>query len=79
MDNLIAINHDGTSMSFSDALREAGVIVNKILQNLVRPVMFVPKEDTHKLKSGTLIVDISCDKGIGFWCARPNSFKEPVF
>ena len=33
----------------------------------------------HKLKRGALIVDISCDEGMGFWCARPTSFKDPIF
>ena len=41
--------------------------------------MFVPKEDSSKLKKGALIVDISCDEGMGFWCARPTSFKDPMF
>jgi alanine dehydrogenase len=28
---------------------------------------------------GTLIIDISCDEGMGFWCAKPTSFKNPIF
>ncbi|PTM02124.1 MAG: alanine dehydrogenase [Bacteroidetes bacterium] len=76
--NLMAIDHAGNAQPFSDALSEADVIVNGILQNPLKPLMFVPEKDAHKLKSGALIVDISCDEGMGFWCARPTSFKEPM-
>ena len=77
--NLLAVDHAGTTESFSDALSEAHVIVNGILQNPLKPLMFVPEEDANKLKNGALIVDISCDEGMGFWCARPTSFKDPMF
>ena len=77
--NLMAVDHAGTTQPFSDALSEADVIVNGILQNPLNPLMFVPEKDAYKLKSGALIVDISCDEGMGFWCARPTSFKDPMF
>jgi alanine dehydrogenase len=77
--NLVAIDHDGTSYPFSKALENADIIVNGILQNPLNPLMFVSKEDSSKLKKGALIVDISCDEGMGFWCARPTSFKDPMF
>ena len=77
--NLVAIDHDGTSHPFSKGLEDADVIVNGILQNPLKPLMFVSKEDASKLKKGALIVDISCDEGMGFWCARPTSFKDPMF
>jgi N5-(carboxyethyl)ornithine synthase len=77
--NLLAVDHAGTTESFSDALSDAHVIVNGILQNPLKPLMFVPEEDANKLKNGALIVDISCDEGMGFWCARPTSFKDPMF
>ena len=76
---LIAVDHDGSSIPFSEALADADVIVNGILQNPLHPLMFVPEEDADKLKHGALIVDISCDEGMGFWCARPTSFKFPMF
>jgi len=25
-----------------------------------------------------MIIDISCDEGMGFWCSRPTSFEEPI-
>jgi alanine dehydrogenase len=41
--------------------------------------MFVPAHDAEKLMKGTLIIDISCDEGMGFWCAKPTSFEHPLF
>ena len=26
-----------------------------------------------------MIIDISCDLDMGFWCAKPTSFEEPMF
>lgn len=76
---LVAVDHEGVSRPFSDALTEADVIVNGILQNPLQPLMFVPEADVDKLKMGALIVDISCDEGMGFWCARPTTFNDPIF
>jgi alanine dehydrogenase len=41
--------------------------------------MFVPIHDEDKLMKGSLIIDISCDEGMGFWCAKPTSFEHPMF
>jgi len=41
--------------------------------------MFVREEEIHKLKPRSLIIDISCDEGMGFSFARPTSFAAPVF
>ena len=30
------------------------------------------------LKPGTLIIDVSCDEGMGFYFAKPTSFKKPI-
>jgi N5-(carboxyethyl)ornithine synthase len=76
---LFAVDHDGTKESFSNALSDADILVNGILQNPLQPIMFVPEEAVDKLKMGALIIDISCDEGMGFWCARPTSFSEPMF
>ena len=36
-------------------------------------------DQLEQLKPGTLIVDVSCDEGMGFYFARPTSFAEPMF
>jgi len=77
--NLLAVESDGSTRPFSEALSDVQLIVNGTLQNIDHPKMFVPAHDAYKLMKGTLIIDISCDEGMGFWCARPTSFEHPMF
>ncbi len=37
------------------------------------------EEEKSCLKPGCLIIDVSCDEGMGFYFAKPTSFKEPMF
>ncbi len=54
------------------------VVVNCILQDTDRPLMFVMNEDLRHFEPGTLFVDVSCDDGMGFEWARPTSFAAPL-
>ena len=54
-------------------------IVNCVLQDTDAPLTFLVDEDLPTLAPGTLIVDVSCDEGMGFSWARPTSFEEPMF
>ncbi|NOY25268.1 MAG: hypothetical protein GXP62_05290 [Oligoflexia bacterium] len=73
------IEEDGTPRPMVDALARADVIVNGILQDTDRPLMFIKEGQHAALKPGALIVDVSCDDGMGFPFARPTSFKAPTF
>jgi alanine dehydrogenase len=53
--------------------------VNCILQDTDDPLLFVANADLDRFQRGSLIVDVSCDEGMGFEWARPTSFAEPVF
>ena len=55
------------------------VLVNCVLQEPSAPLMFVTGDDLATFPSGSLIVDVSCDTGMGFSWARPTSFADPVF
>jgi N5-(carboxyethyl)ornithine synthase len=77
--NLQVIDADGTVQSFAELLSDVDIIVNGIMQDSDNPKMFVPESDADKLQKGALIIDISCDEGMGFWCARPTTFEEPIF
>ncbi|MCP4147349.1 MAG: alanine dehydrogenase [bacterium] len=77
--NLLAIEPDGSSQPFIKALSDVHIIVNGTLQNTDNQKMFVPAHDANKLMPASLIVDISCDEGMGFWCAKPTSFEHPMF
>jgi len=76
---LLVVEHDGTKRPFHDLISEADIIVNGSFQDTNHPYMFITSDEVHYLKKNGLIIDISCDKGMGFSFARPTSFKEPMF
>lgn len=76
---VMALTTDGFSRPFAGALSDADIIVNGILQDTDHPLMFVPEGQGGLLKAGCLIVDISCDEGMGFYFAKPTSFDAPTF
>ncbi|ADB54031.1 N(5)-(carboxyethyl)ornithine synthase [Conexibacter woesei] len=63
----------------AEVLAGYDVVVNCILQDTDEPLMFVMDEDLGLFPSGTLVVDVSCDEGMGFEWARPTSFADPIF
>ena len=65
--------------SLSEYLARHDIVVNCILQDTDDPLMFVTDEDVGLFERGSLIVDVSCDEGMGFDWARPTSFDEPMF
>lgn len=77
--NMIVVEADGSTRPFTEELADVQIIVNGVLQDSDHPKMFVPAHDADKLMKGTLIIDISCDEGMGFWCAKPTSFEDPMF
>ncbi len=77
--NLLAVDSDNSTHPFEEALSDVEIIVNGTLQDTDHQKMFVPAHNANKLMNGTLIVDISCDEGMGFWCAKPTSFEHPMF
>ena len=42
-------------------------------------MMFVTTDEVSRLKRNCLIVDVSCDEGMGFSFARPTTFDDPMF
>ena len=65
--------------SLSEYLARHDIVVNCILQDTDDPLIFVTYEDLALFQRGSLIVDVSCDEGMGFEWARPTSFAEPTF
>ncbi len=60
-------------------LSEIDVVVNCTLQDPEDPLMFMREADLAHFHRGGLIVDVSCDEGMGFEWARPTSFDAPMF
>jgi N5-(carboxyethyl)ornithine synthase len=61
-----------------DELTSADIIVNGMLQNPLKPEFFISDDDIAKFKKECLLIDISCDIGMGFSFARPTNFSNPV-
>ncbi len=63
----------------AEFLAEHDIVVNCVLQDTDAPLMFVNEDELAYFAPGSLIVDVSCDEGMGFTWARPTSFAEPMF
>jgi alanine dehydrogenase len=89
--NLVQIQPDADDSSRASALTEQGavplaaflaehdIVVNCVLQDPEAPLMFVRDDDLGAFQPGSLIIDVSCDEGMGFSWARPTTFTEPTF
>jgi len=78
-DQLHVQNEDGSEKPLIDDLSEADIIVNGIMQDTDNPLIFVHENEIDRLKPGALIIDISCDEGMGFSFAKPTTFDNPMF
>ncbi|HUS56435.1 MAG TPA: N(5)-(carboxyethyl)ornithine synthase [Thermoplasmata archaeon] len=76
---LMAVEHDGSRRPFKEFISEADIIVNGSFQDPESPYMFVTSEEISYLKPNSLIIDVSCDEGMGFPFAKPTTFNEPMF
>jgi alanine dehydrogenase len=75
---MVTIEHDGTVRPLSDLINESEIIINGIYQDTDHPINFVTEEEKDNLKPGCLIIDVSCDEGMGFYFAKPTTFKNPI-
>jgi alanine dehydrogenase len=69
----------GVTTSVAGFLAEHDIVVNCMLQDTDDPLMFVQGDELDRFGTGSLIVDVSCDEGMGFEWARPTSFEDPMF
>jgi alanine dehydrogenase len=55
------------------------IVVNCTLQDPNGPQIFMAENDLVDMTPGSMIVDVSCDQGMGFSWAKPTSFEQPTF
>lgn len=60
-------------------LAEADIVVNCTLQDPNAPLTYLRTEDLAAFRPGSLIVDVSCDEGMGFEWAKTTTFADPMF
>jgi len=75
---MVYIEHDGTVKPLSDLISESEIIINGTYQDTNNPIDFVTEDEKDTLKPGSLIIDVSCDEGMGFYFAKPTTFKNPI-
>jgi alanine dehydrogenase len=73
-----ALGEDGR-VPLAAYLAEFDIVVNCVLQDTSAPLMFVTGGELAAFAPGSLIIDVSCDAGMGFSWARPTSFADPMF
>lgn len=76
--NFFARNEENAIVPFIDELSDADIICNCVMQDTDNPAMFVKHREVSSLKSGCIIIDVSCDEGMGFPFARPTTFADPL-
>jgi len=74
----VAVTEQG-AVPLAGFLAEHDIVVNCVLQNPEAPLMFVQDGDLGAFQPGSLIIDVSCDEGMGFSWAKPTTFTEPMF
>ncbi len=87
---MVRFEQDPGNPGHCHALRESGpvplavylaghdIVVNCVLQDTEAPLMFVTSADLDAFTPGSPIVEVSCDRGMGFSWARPTSFSQPM-
>ncbi|MGZ4450005.1 MAG: N(5)-(carboxyethyl)ornithine synthase [Nocardioides sp.] len=60
-------------------LAENDIVVNCTLQDTAAPLTYLRTADLAAFRPGSLVVDVSCDLGMGFEWARPTTFDDPTF
>lgn len=76
---MLVVEHDGSIRPLSELIGEAGIIINGTFQDPDDPLDFVTQAEAGSLQPGCLIIDVSCDEGMGFYFARPTTFQAPMF
>jgi alanine dehydrogenase len=76
---MVVVEHDGTTRPLTELISEADIIVNGTLQETENPIDFLIEGEKSCLKPNSLIIDVSCDEGMGFFFAKPTTFKDPMF
>lgn len=76
---MLVTEHDGSVRPLSDLIRETDIIVNGTFQEADHPTNFIIASEADALKPNSLIIDVSCDEGMGFFFAKPTTFKAPMF
>nr|WP_201471551.1 N(5)-(carboxyethyl)ornithine synthase [Microbacterium hydrocarbonoxydans] len=77
--HLSKVETDDGAVLLPDFLATYDIVVNCTLQDVAAPLTYLRTEDLSRFPSGSLIIDVSCDEGMGFEWATPTTFDDPMF
>ena len=77
-DSFVTIEDEGR-VHLAPYLAESDIVVNCTLQDPENPIVYLTTEELDAFRPGSLIVDVSCDAGMGFSWAKPTTFDDPMF
>lgn len=70
---------DDGRVPVAELLAGSDIVVNCVLQDPAAPLTFLDETGLAAMPAGSIIVDVSCDEGMGFTWARPTTFEDPSF
>jgi N5-(carboxyethyl)ornithine synthase len=74
------VQYDRTTESLLRAeLHKYDVIVNCVLWDVKRSDHIIANDDLKKMKNGSMIIDVSCDKNGGIETSIPTSIEDPIY
>ncbi|GAA5025086.1 N(5)-(carboxyethyl)ornithine synthase [Terrabacter aeriphilus] len=73
-----AVTEDGP-VALGEFLAGHDIVVNCVLQDTDAPITFMTEDDLKRMTPGSIVIDVSCDEGMGFSWASPTTFTEPTF
>lgn len=88
---IVQFDHDNEAPFLSEVITDQGrkplapflaaadIVVNCTLQDPNAPLTYLRTEDLTDFRADSLIVDVSCDEGMGFSWARATTFDDPMF
>lgn len=75
---MVSVEHDGTVVPLSKLIGESEIIINGTYQDTNHPIQFITEDEKDALIPRSLIIDVSCDEGMGFYFAKPTTFQQPI-
>lgn len=75
----VTVYSSKTEKLFKKEFQEYDVIVNAVLWETKRKDHILYKSDLAKMKKGSMIIDISCDKNGGIESSIPTTIEEPFY
>jgi alanine dehydrogenase len=72
------VHAESGPLPVAEFLARHHIVVNCVLQDTDSPLTFVSDDELAAFPPGSLLVDVSCDSGMGFQWARPTSFEHPI-